>query len=507
MNASQADSNELPSEVAGVSDPESRVLVVDDEPLIRELLVEYLGMEGLAASAAENGKVALKLMKTEPFDLVLTDMKMPEMTGLEFIRRVRDFDEDIMTIMMTGFGTVESAIEAMKLGAFDYILKPFKPEQVVGLVKRALAQLKLKRENVALRETVGIYEVSQALSSSMPLDEQLDVIVQMVRKQFNADAVSLVVADPEKPGSFFEKAGIRGDEVAANHHALFEQVVHNHGVMGGADLLCSWLNRPTHMDTAVGSCMAVPLKMRGSPFGYLAVVSQNATTPFREGQRKGLSILGGRAANAIETARMYENLKGTFTGTIEGLQRALEAKDAYTHGHSDRVAIYSKLIAKALGLPPMQVDKIEHGGLMHDIGKIGIRIDKLNKPQRLTPDEYKLIQTHPEHGKRILEPIGFLRHLVPCVYHHHEAWDGSGYPAGLDGEAIPMESRILAVADAYDAMTTDRPYRKALPHMVAVGELNRFAGKQFDSRVVAVFVDIIEDYRRGRAKRGLRVPT
>ena len=486
--------------------PPSRVLVVDDEPLIRELLVECLEIVGLTADAVDCGPAALKLMKTESFDLVLTDMKMPEMTGLELIRRIRDFDEDVVTIMMTGFGTVESAIEAMKLGSFDYILKPFKTEQILTLVTKALREQQLSRENVALRETVGIYELSEALSSSMPLDDQLELIVSTVRNQFRADCVSIVVADPEKPGTLIEKAGFGSDRVGINREALFQEVVNGQGLVGLGNETCSWMNRPQTAEHKVGAYMAVPLKMRGSPFGFLAAMSLNSAALFREGQRKGLSILGGKAANAIETARMYKNLKGTFTGTIESLQRALEAKDAYTQGHSDRVAMYSKMIAEAMNLPPMDVDRIEHGGLMHDIGKIGIRIDKLNKPQRLTPEEYELIKSHPVHGKRILEPISFLRHLVPCVYHHHEAWDGSGYPAGLEGEEIPMESRILAVADAYDAMTTDRPYRKALPHIVAMGELDRFAGKQFDVRVVKVFREVIEQHRQERIELGLIVP-
>ena len=483
------------------------VLVVDDEPLIRELLVECLEIAGLDAETAESGPTALKMMKNESFDLVLTDMKMPEMTGLELIRRIRDHNEDIATIMMTGFGTVESAIEAMKLGSFDYILKPFKTEQILSLVTRALREQQINRENVALRETVGIYELSEALSSSMGLDEQLELIVSTVRNQFRADCVSLVVADPETPGAWIEKAGFGSDQVGLNHQALFQEVVHGQGLVGRPmEQPCSWMSRAKTADHEVGAYMAVPLKMRGSPFGFLAAMSLDPSALFREGQRKGLSILGGKAANAIETARMYKNLKGTFTETIESLQRALEAKDAYTQGHSDRVAMYSKMIAEAMNLPPMDVDRIEHGGLMHDIGKIGIRIDKLNKPQRLTPEEYELIKSHPVHGKRILEPISFLRHLVPCVYHHHEAWDGSGYPSGLEGEEIPMESRILAVADAYDAMTTDRPYRKALPHVVAMGELARFAGKQFDARVVKVFHEVIEEHRRERQKLGLFVP-
>lgn len=486
--------------------PASRVLVVDDEPLIRELLVECLEIAGLTAQAVDCGPTALKLMKTESFDLVLTDMKMPGMTGLELIRRIRDFDDDVVTIMMTGFGTVESAIEAMKLGSFDYILKPFKTEQILSLITRALREQQLSRENVALRETVGIYELSEALSSSMPLDDQLELIVATVRKQFRADCVSMVVADPEKPGTLVEKAGFGSDRVGINHHALFQEVVNGQGLVGQGDETCSWMSRPKTADHTVGAYMAVPLKMRGSPFGFLVAMSLNPSALFREGQRKGLAILGGKAANAIETARIYKNLKGTFTGTIESLQRALEAKDSYTQGHSDRVAMYSKMIAEAMNLPSMDVDRIEHGGLMHDIGKIGIRIDKLNKPQRLTPEEYELIKSHPVHGKRILEPISFLRHLVPCVYHHHEAWDGSGYPAGLEGEEIPMESRILAVADAYDAMTTDRPYRKALPHSVAMGELDRFAGKQFDVRVVKIFRQVIENNRQERIELGLIVP-
>ena len=490
-----------------IKSPPCRVLVVDDEPLIRELLMECLEIAGLDAESADCGPAALKLLKTESFDLILTDMKMPEMTGLELIRRIRDLDEDVAIIMMTGFGTVESAIEAMKLGSFDYILKPFKTEQILSLVTRALREQQVNRENVALRETVGIYELSEALSSSMPLDDQLELIVSTVRRQFRADCVSLVVADPEKPGAWLEKAGFGSEQLGLNHQALFQEVVNGTGLIGRpVEQPCSWMTRPKTADHEVGAYMAVPLKMRGSPFGFLAAMSLNPSALFREGQRKGLSILGGKAANAIETARMYKNLKGTFTETIEGLQRALEAKDAYTQGHSDRVAMYSKMIAEAMNLPPMDVDRIEHGGLMHDIGKIGIQTDKLNKPQRLTPEEYEMIKSHPVHGKRILEPISFLRHLVPCVYHHHEAWDGSGYPSGLEGEEIPMESRILAVADAYDAMTTDRPYRKALPHVVAMGELDRFAGKMFDERVVKVFAEVIEEHRRERKKLDLPIP-
>jgi putative nucleotidyltransferase with HDIG domain len=219
-----------------------------------------------------------------------------------------------------------------------------------------------------------------------------------------------------------------------------------------------------------------------------------------------LAIFGGRAADAIENARMYENLQTTFTQTMEGFARALEAKDPYTHGHSDRVATYAKLVCEAMGMPPMEIDRISHGGLMHDIGKIGIRNSDLNKPQKLTPEEYVMFKSHPVQGRRIIEPIAFLKHLVPCVYHHHEAWDGSGYPEGLEGEGIPVEARILAVADSYDAMTSNRPYRKALPHEIAVAEFNRCSGRQFDPIAVEAFLDVIERYRQERIEQGSPVP-
>jgi HD-GYP domain-containing protein (c-di-GMP phosphodiesterase class II) len=145
-------------------------------------------------------------------------------------------------------------------------------------------------------------------------------------------------------------------------------------------------------------------------------------------------------------------------------------------------------------------------GLMHDVGKIGVRNDRLNKPGKLTPEELAMFRSHPAKGKRILEPIPFMRDIVPGCYCHHEAWDGSGYPQGLMGDHIPLIGRIVAVADAYDAMTSDRAYRKALPHEIACGELERCVGSQFDPEIVPVFLDQIEEFRRIEATAGRFIP-
>lgn len=488
------------------AEEQPRVLVVDDEVVICDILRDFLEFEGFYVCTAGNGEAALEIVAKDTFDLILTDLKMPGMDGLGLLRRVADLEGDMLSIIMTGFGTVETAIEAMKKGAFDYILKPFKPEEVVRVLRRGLEKQRLERENVALRETLGFYELSEALSSAMPLPEQLDMIVQMVRENFGADGVSLVVEDPTQPGAFTSHARCGQDGIQLDVSGLVQTFLGDSRILVHGEEVADWVRNPKTAERVVHSFMAAPLKIRGAPFGVLHAYTTRNGSRFTEGQRKGLSIFGGRAANAIENSRMYDRLEDTFTQTIEGFARAIEAKDNYTHGHSDRVAAYSRMVATRMGLPPVAVNRISHGGLLHDIGKIGIRSHDLNKPQKLTPEEYTMFKSHPVQGKRILEPITFLVHLVPCVYFHHEAWDGSGYPEGRANTDIPMEPRILAVADSYDAMTSNRPYRKALPHEIAVAELRRCSGRQFDPDVVPVFLDAIADHRKERLEQGLSVP-
>jgi putative nucleotidyltransferase with HDIG domain len=483
-----------------------RVLVVDDEAVICDILRDFLEFEGFFVQTAPSGEMALEVFSTNEFDLILTDLKMPGIDGLDLLRRVQDLGRDTMTVIMTGFGTVETAIDAMKRGAFDYILKPFKPEEVVRVLRRALDKQQLQRENLALRETVGFYELSEALSSTMALDEQLGMVVDLVRENFAAEGVSILVEDPNQIGKYVARTGAGPDRLVPKAERLIESFIAGRTVLAHGEEIRHWIHNPDRADGQVRSFMAAPLRIRGAPIGVITAFSTQSSARFTEGQRKGLAIFGGRAADAIENARMYENLQTTFTQTMEGFARALEAKDPYTHGHSDRVATYAKLVCEAMGMPPMEIDRISHGGLMHDIGKIGIRNSDLNKPQKLTPEEYVMFKSHPVQGRRIIEPIAFLKHLVPCVYHHHEAWDGSGYPEGLEGEGIPVEARILAVADSYDAMTSNRPYRKALPHEIAVAEFNRCSGRQFDPIAVEAFLDVIERYRQERIEQGSPVP-
>src|SRR5262245_1026475 len=194
--------------------------------------------------------------------------------------------------------------------------------------------------------------------------------------------------------------------------------------------------------------MAVPLRVKNRLVGFVAVASFSASRRFDEGQRKLLSIVGSRAAAAIENARLYEDLRATFQQTIQGLAKAIDKMDRYTAGHSDRVATYAVYLAMRLRLPPDVIEIVRQSALMHDIGKIGCVLN-LNKPGKLTQDEYEAFKKHPVYGKDILDPIRFLHPLIPGVHMHHERWDGRGYPLQLKGNDIPLIARIIAVADTY----------------------------------------------------------
>jgi putative nucleotidyltransferase with HDIG domain len=200
-----------------------------------------------------------------------------------------------------------------------------------------------------------------------------------------------------------------------------------------------------------------------------------------------------------QLADKNQELRIGYIQTIRALAEAVDAKDAYTRGHSERVGVYASKLGRELGLPRELIERIYISGLLHDVGKIGVRDAIITKPERLTPEEYDEIKRHPEIGARILQPVAFLADVVPCVRHHHEWYDGSsqGYPSRLVGDQIPLPSRIILVSDTVEAMTSDRPYRRGLPLERVVGELHRFSGTQFDPNCVEAMLRLLE--REGEA--------
>ncbi len=497
-------------------DERPRVLIVDDEKFIRDILADFLGMEGYLVRTAEDGVAALDELHHAHYDLVISDLKMPRMGGIPLLEAIAHAAPHALTVIMTGFGTVETAIDAMKRGAYDYILKPFKVEEVIHVVQRGLEKQRLEAENLRLKEALGLYKVSEAIAASLSLEEVLATIGDTAVHEIQSDLVSTWFEDGE--GGFFERQHIErskpvaGDGVEAAIGASFgaldpavfvdlfatEQGLLEQGVKG----LRFFRAKP---EATLMSLVAVPLRMKTRLFGFICVASFTKNKRFADGQRKLLSIVGSRAAAAIENALLYENLRATFQQTIQGLAKAIDKMDRYTAGHSDRVATYAMYLAVRLGLPPDVIEIVRQSALMHDIGKIGC-VMNLNKPGKLTQDEYEIFKKHPGFGRDILDPIKFLHPLIPGVHLHHERWDGRGYPLGLKGNDVPLIARIIAVADTYDAMTSDRAYRRALPHEVAVTEIERCSGSQFDPEVSDAFCAGLDDYREEVRAKGEKVP-
>jgi response regulator RpfG family c-di-GMP phosphodiesterase len=483
-----------------------RVLVVDDEPFIRAMLTDFLLLEGYDVRTAEDGQAALEEVLREPYDLVLSDLKMPRLGGIELLDAMAIHVPNTITVIMTGFGTVETAIDAMKRGAYDYILKPFRTEEVLRVVHRGLEKRRLQNENLRLREAVSLYAVSEAIAASLSLDEVLHTLGSVAEHDVGGDVVSVWLEDGA--GGYSERLRrVRANDEAAANFGSFEAGAFIEHFKGSPFVLAHGTNGAHFCRDRVvlESMLAVPLYMKARLLGWVAAASVMRTKRFDEGQRKLLAIVASRSAAAIENARLYEDLRATFKQTISGLAKAIDKMDRYTAGHSERVATYADYLGRRLGLPEDTLEVVRQSALMHDIGKIGCAMN-LNKPAKLTTDEYEVFKRHPTYGKDILEPITFLHPLIAGVHLHHERWDGRGYPLGLKGNDVPIIARIVSVADTYDAMTSDRAYRRALPHEVAIGEIERCSGSQFDPSVATHFTEGIELFREELASRGERVP-
>jgi len=240
--------------------------------------------------------------------------------------------------------------------------------------------------------------------------------------------------------------------------------------------------------------VCVPVKAGNRGLGALQVINKKAGD-FDEDDLEVLQAFSNQVAIAIENANLYERLRDTFLGTVEGLADIIEKRDPYTGGHTRRVREYAMLIGMAMGFDGTEMETLHLSAALHDIGKIGVPDRVLLKKGELTPEEFKVMSTHPGTGAEMLGSIKQLRELVANVRSHHERPDSTGYPDRIGGDNIPMVSRIIAVADAFDAMTSNRPYRKAMTFQEAFDELRRCSGSQFDGNVVEAFTSLWNEGR------------
>jgi len=478
--------------------PKERIVVVEDDADVLNLCQRILTLEGYQVTVASNGYEAIEAAKGEPFDLLLTDMMMPGLNGMETYQAIKEFDPDIIGVIITGYASFETAIEAVKLGFDGFVTKPFTPEELNAAVAKALERKRLERENARLRALIPLFEMSRVFMSTMDVDELLNQVVHTAKQEAQADRVSLMLLD-EESGELTVEAAISLPEEATTTRQKVGEGIAGWVVRRGEPLL---LNEGTPLDPRIrramrgeaSSALCVPLKVKDRVIGVLNL-SKLGGNPFAEGDLELASILCGQAAIAIENARLFEELRESFVGVIAALAAAIDAKDPYTHGHSERVARYAAEIARELGLETHEVETVHYAGLLHDIGKIGVSEQSLKKPDALDVKEWEVMKAHPAIGARILEPISLLKEIIPLVRHHHERCDGTGYPDGLAGEEIPLGARILAVADAFEVMTSPRPYSPAMSPAQAIALLQEGVGKQWDAEVMEALLRALEKER------------
>jgi HD-GYP domain-containing protein (c-di-GMP phosphodiesterase class II) len=245
------------------------------------------------------------------------------------------------------------------------------------------------------------------------------------------------------------------------------------------------------IDEGLISMLSVPLVKGKRVLGVLSVYTRRERD-FSKDDVRLLAMFASQAAIALENARLFREIKSGYLNTIKALAAVIDVKDAYTHSHSEKVMEYAVAIATELHLPESDIKAIQYASYLHDVGKIGMDTGILQKRGRLTPDEFAIITEHSRLGSDIVYHVAFLKNLVPIILHHHERYDGKGYPSGLKEKAIPMEARILGVADAYEAMVSDRPYRKSMGKKKALEELKKCKGTQFDPEIVNIFLRILD---------------
>jgi len=346
------------------------LLIVDDEVEVRSVLHDLLS-ETYQCGEASSAEEALAQLRERDYELVISDITMSGMTGLEMIPHVKVTSPDTVIVMISGMQTIESAINALRLGAFDYLMKPFDLRQAEAAIARA-------------------YEHHELIVAKRRYENHLEELVEQ---------------------------------------------------------------RTAELDQALDS------------------------------------------------------LENAYRTTLQALTAALETRDSETHGHSERVVTFSLRLGREYGLTALEMKALEFGSLLHDIGKIGVPDAILRKPAKLTDEEWVRMREHPMHGQQILRGIKFLEGAAKVVAQHHEKWDGSGYPLGLKAEEIDICARIFSVADAFDAITSDRVYRQGRPYEAASQELDEWVGRQFDPKVVEAFHRVPpEDWDELRRRSLMRKP-
>ncbi|HET7903351.1 MAG TPA: HD domain-containing phosphohydrolase, partial [Candidatus Eisenbacteria bacterium] len=519
----------------GAAKGKRTVLVVDDDRRVVELLQISLTQNGYRVLTAMSGEEALDVVRRTPPDLVILDLRLPKKTGFEVCAALKSTRETahIPIVMVSASAEVDSRLQGLMHGADDYLTKPFSPKELLIKVRRIFERLERhetlsvknqelesevqrNREDLLVRNKELRFQVysletlmglTHQLNASLELENLLGTLILSVMGQLRVNAACLFLTDDRESPTRLDVStfkGMKEDRVRAivlDYNSDFVRSLRPGDEEDPRPVRLASIEHDRGFEHEVGQLYAAgltlvsPVLWKNRLTAVLAVGEKVSGQEFQSADLEMLRALSESAAIAIENARLFKDLQEAYVSTVRLLVSRIEEKDPYTHGHTERVAAYAVGIAKAFDFTPEEVQRIQFGAFLHDIGKVHTEDTVLHKPGALTDEEWRIVKMHPVRGAEMVRGVRFLERCVDMIRHHHERVDGKGYPDGLTGDEMTLAAKIVNVADAFDAMTTDRPYRAGLTMEQAVAQMSEKAGTQFAAEVVEIFVSALRDGR------------
>ena len=483
----------------------SKILIVDDNPEIIEILADFLTLNNCDIHKALTGQEALKILDKKDVEVVILDVKLPDINGISLLDMIKENRPTTAVIMATGYYDPNFVVDAMKKGASDFLLKPFELDKLMLVMMRVLRERKLliEKETILhnledkrkievlnrelqkkIKELTTMYHISNKFNSINIYDDVYEKMIQMVGDILDVKSCGYYIADSDNKELVLYTGFVNHDD---------KELVNGQKIAMIDDLLSETGTFKRHV--IKDNRIYLPLVIKGESIGYIvAETNGNGKKNNRlEGDAFILKLIAEKASTHVENRMLYESLFENILHTLKSLIVAINKRDLYTEGHCKRVTEMSLLLGERMGITEYEMDVIKVVGPVHDLGKIGIPDSILLKPAKLTNEEYSIMKSHSIYGEEIMSRFEILSSEAKIIRHHHEKYDGSGYPDCLSGEEIPVCSRIIAVSDAYDAMITDRPYRKAATKDEIAVEILRCKGSQFDPPIADYFADMIRD--------------
>jgi response regulator RpfG family c-di-GMP phosphodiesterase len=479
---------------------ELRVIIVDDEEstvAICKFALQRLGMEVETALTASE---ALAKVQQEAFDLAVVDWLLPDGSGMALFRMMKEHLPQLVGILITGQNVADTNREALEAGFWAFLPKPFTISEFQATVERAAAYIRAIRERERLELMISLSEVAQQIATSLELEEVLQRILHVALQQARADKVSIMLVDQSTSPPRLRLVAAEGlspdllsIEVPVGEGIAGQVVITGAPLLINAQTIHQFSPSALHYQGA-GSALCLPLKVGNRVVGVLNLTRLTSDRPFSESDIRLYLVLAAQAALAIENAQLHQKIREGYIAALASFCKFAETLMPYRQGHSIRVGIYAKRLAEVVGLDKQEAEQLRIAALMQDLGLLKVPKEVLMKPERLTDEEWQLVKQHPIWSLEMVDPPAILTETVEAaVRHHHERFDGNGYPDGLKGEQIPLPARLLAVADTFDALCSERPYRPAYSTEQALEEMRKVAGSQLDPDLTDAFIQSVVD--------------